>query len=166
MKEILKSIGSFFENIIQWEEVGLHYLWLLIPVAIIWMAISDLRNKSQTIKRNYPVLGRLRYFLESIGPELRQYIVANNREELPFNRSERSWVYASSKKENNLEGFGTDKDIYAPGHVFINPALFAYRLPNDHPNKIDPYFVPCAKVMGLYNHRRRPFRPYSIANRG
>jgi glutamate synthase domain-containing protein 2 len=164
MKEILQSIGNFFEKIIQFEEWGLHYLLILIPVAIIYMAIRDLTNKSQTIKRNFPVIGRLRYLLESIGPELRQYIVANNREELPFNRSERAWVYASSKGQNNLEGFGTDKDLYAPGHVFINPSLFAYKLAADHPNKKDPYFIPCAKVMGLYNKRKRPFRPYSIVN--
>ncbi|NJM93374.1 MAG: FMN-binding glutamate synthase family protein [Cytophagales bacterium] len=107
---------------------------------------------------------RIRGWLESIGPELRQYIVANNREELPFNRSERTWVYASSKRENNYEGFGTDKDIYSPGHIFINPALFAYRLADDHPNKIDPYFLPCAKVMGQFNGRKRPYRPYSVAN--
>ena len=72
---------------------------------VVYMFIRDINNKSQTIKHNFPVLGRLRYFLESIGPELRQYIVANNREELPFNRSQRSWIYASAKKENNYEGF-------------------------------------------------------------
>jgi hypothetical protein len=49
--------------------------------------------------------------IETIGPELRQYIVANNREELPFNRRQRSWIYASSKKENNYQGFGTDQNM-------------------------------------------------------
>lgn len=164
MNEFWKSLGSFFENLYQLEAHWFHYVMIAIPVVLIYMFISDVFNRRNTIKHNFPVVGRLRYFLESIGPELRQYIVANNREELPFNRSERSWVYASSKKENNLEGFGTDKDLYAPGHVFINPSMFAYRPPDDHPNKKDPYFVPCAKVMGLYNQRKRPYRPYSIAN--
>ncbi|EAY30480.1 FMN-binding glutamate synthase family protein [Microscilla marina] len=139
-------------------------LFVLIPIWIIYLAIRDILNKRQTIKHNFPVVGRLRYLLESIGPELRQYIVASNREELPFNRSQRSWVYASSKKQNNYEGFGTDKDIYAPGHVFINPAMFAYQLPENHPNLKDPHFLPCAKVMGEYNQRKRPFRPYSLGN--
>src|SRR5690606_41428626 len=62
------------------------------------------------------------YFLESIGPELRQYIVAGNREELPFNRVERGWVYASAKNQNNYEGFGTDQDIYKVNYIFINNA--------------------------------------------
>ncbi len=160
----MQYINEFIESIYSLEAEWFHYLLVLFPIWILYMFIRDITNKSQTIKHNFPVLGRLRYFLESIGPELRQYIVANNREELPFNRSERSWVYASSKKENNYEGFGTDKDLYSPGHVFINPSLFAFRVPTGHPNTKDPYFAPCAKVMGLHNGRRRPFRPYSIAN--
>ncbi len=154
----------FIESIFQGEAEFLHILAVLFPIWIIYMFISDVMNKKNTIKHNFPVLGRLRYFLESIGPELRQYIVANNREELPFNRSQRSWIYASSKKENNYEGFGTDKDIYAPGHVFINPAMFPYKVPANHVNAKDPYFAPCAKVMGVANNRKRPWRPYSVVN--
>lgn len=139
------------------------WVYLLIILAIV--AIKDIFfNRKHAIKHNFPVVGHFRYYLEKIGPELRQYIVSNNREELPFNRSQRSWVYASSKKQNNYQGFGTDQDQHAPGFVFINPALFSYAVKPDHPNFKDPYFLPCAKVMGLYNKRKRPFRPYSILN--
>ncbi len=157
-------INAFLESLYNFEAHWFHYLLVIMPFILLWMLISDLRNKSQTIKHNFPVLGRLRYFLESIGPELRQYIVANNREELPFNRSQRAWIYASSKKENNYEGFGTDKDLYAAGHVFINPAMFPYKPAENHPHLTDPYFLPCAKIMGVANKRRRPWRPYSVAN--
>src|SRR3546814_8564699 len=68
------------------------------------------------------IIGHFRYILEKIGPELRQYLVANNREELPFNRIERGWIYASAKHENNYEGFGTDRDIYSHQYIFINNA--------------------------------------------
>lgn len=102
--------------------------------------------------------------LEKIGPELRQYLVANNREELPFNRIERSWIYASAKSQNNYEGFGTDRDIYAHQHIFINNAMMPYKIAENHPNTIDPTFLPCAKVMGLYNNRRKPYRPASVIN--
>lgn len=157
-------MDKFIESLYTLEAHWFHYILVLFPLWILYMFIRDITNRRNTIKHNFPVVGRLRYFLESIGPELRQYIVANNREELPFNRSERSWVYASAKKENNYEGFGTDKDVYAPGHVFINPAMFPYKPAPDHPSKKDPYFVPCAKVMGLHNGRKRPWRPYSVAN--
>jgi len=95
---------------------------------------------------------------------MRQYFVANNREELPFNRIERGWIYASAKKENNYEGFGTDRDIYAHQHIFINNAMIPYKIGKDHPNSIDKCFLPCAKVIGAYNKREKPYRPASVIN--
>ena len=140
--------------------------WWVFPLAFIaFIAIKDIFfNKRHTIKHNFPVVGHLRYLLEKIGPELRQYIVANNREELPFNRRQRSWIYASSKQENNYQGFGTDQDQNSPGFVFIKPSMFSYAVKEGHPNKKKPDFVPCAKVMGAYNKRRKPYRPQSIIN--
>ena len=108
--------------------------------------------------------------IEQIGPELRQYIVANNREELPFNRRQRSWIYASSKKENNYQGFGSDQDMNEAGFVFIKPAMLPYKLPLNHPhhaaNGKDPnhYTIPSAKVIGAYHKRKRPYRPHSVVN--
>ncbi|WP_416441017.1 FMN-binding glutamate synthase family protein [Leeuwenhoekiella sp. A16] len=139
------------------------WVWLLAVLVII--TIRDIFfNKSHTITHNFPLVGHIRYMLESIGPEIRQYLVASNREELPFNRIERGWIYASAKNENNYEGFGTDQDIYKPNYIFINNAMMAYKLPAEHPNAKDPYFLPCAKVMGGFNKRKRPFRPSSIIN--
>lgn len=137
--------------------------WVLIVLALI--ALRDIFfQKKHTISHNFPVIGHLRYLLESIGPEMRQYFVANNREELPFNRIERSWIYASAKKENNYEGFGTDRDIYAHQHIFINNAMMPYKIDKNHPNKTDKSFLPCAKVMGAFNKRKKPYRPASIIN--
>jgi len=128
------------------------------------IALRDIFQKKHTIRHNFPVLGRIRYWFESIGPEIRQYFVANNREELPFNRIERSWIYASAKKENNYEGFGTDRDIYAHHHIFINNAMMPFKVEENHPNVIDHSFLPCAKVMGAFNKRKRPYRPGSVIN--
>ena len=139
------------------------WMWILIVLALI--AIRDIFfQRKHTISHNFPVIGHLRYIFESIGPEMRQYFVSNNREELPFNRIERGWIYASAKKENNYEGFGTDRDIYAHQHIFINNAMMPYRIDEHHPNSIDKNFLPCAKVMGLYNKRKRPYRPASVIN--
>ena len=137
------------------------WVYLLLFVALI--AIKDVFDKEHTIKHNFPVVGHFRYLLESIGPELRQYIVANNREELPFNRRQRSWIYASAKSENNYQGFGTDQDQHEPGFVFVNPTMIPYSLGTDHPNLTDPSFCPCAKVIGE-GRRKKPYRPSSIVN--
>ena len=68
--------------------------WGWILFFLVLVAIWDIFfQKAHTIKHNFPVVGHLRYWLESIGPEMRQYFVANNREELPFNRIERGWIY-------------------------------------------------------------------------
>ncbi|WP_412984571.1 FMN-binding glutamate synthase family protein [Pontimicrobium sp. IMCC45349] len=147
---------DFFSHISWW-------MWILIVLALV--AIRDIFiQKKHTISHNFPIVGHLRYLLESIGPEMRQYFVANNREELPFNRIERGWIYASAKKENNYEGFGTDRDIYAHQHIFINNAMLPYKVDNNHPNAIDKTFLPCAKVIGAYNKRKRPYRPASVIN--
>lgn len=138
--------------------------WLYLLIALLGLGIRDVLQKGHTIQHNYPIIGHLRYLFESIGPEIRQYFVANNREELPFNRRHRSWIYASSKKENNFQGFGTDQDIASPGYIFIKPAMFPFKVTEAHPSKKEPSRIPCAKVMGLANGRRRPFRPGSVVN--
>src|SRR5699024_7036551 len=80
----------------------------------------DLMQKKHALLRNYPVLAHARYWLEEIGPELRQYIVTSNDEERPFSRDQRSWIYASSKQQNNYAGFGTDNDVeHLPGYAII-----------------------------------------------
>ncbi|WP_299685681.1 FMN-binding glutamate synthase family protein [uncultured Dokdonia sp.] len=151
----MDTILEFLGNIAWWG-------WLLIIFAFI--ALRDIFQRKHTISHNFPIVGHIRYMLESIGPEMRQYFVANNREELPFNRIERGWIYASAKKENNYEGFGTDRDIYAHHHIFINNAMMPYKIADNHPNKIDKTFLPCAKVIGAHRKRRRPYRPASIIN--
>ncbi len=138
--------------------------WLLIPIALVLLALRDILQRRHTIQHNFPVVGHIRYLLEKIGPELRQYIVANNREELPFNRGERAWIYASSKKENNLQGFGSDQDFSSVGYIFIKHAMLGYKLPAAHPNLKDPSAVPCAKTIGEYHQRKRPYKPFSIVN--
>ncbi|AWX46247.1 Glutamate synthase (ferredoxin) [Flagellimonas maritima] len=139
--------------------------WAWILIFLVLVAIRDIFfQRAHTINHNYPIVGHLRYWLESIGPEMRQYFVANNREELPFNRIERSWIYASAKKENNYEGFGTEKDIYKHQHIFVKNAMIGYEVPENHPNKENPYFLPSAKVIGAHNNRRKPYRPASVIN--
>ena len=71
----------------------------------------DLLQRRHAILRNFPVAGHFRFMLESVGPELRQYVVTSNDEERPFSRDQRRWVYASSKREINTFGFGTDNDL-------------------------------------------------------
>jgi len=138
--------------------------WTCFPVILAIVAIWDITQKKHTVLHNFPVIGHMRYWLETVGPEFRQYIVANNREELPFNRRQRSWIYASSKRENNFQGFGTDQDVNSAGFIFIKPALVTKRLAKDHPYRENPYVLPAPKVIGLSHSRRKPYRPKQVIN--
>ncbi|MFZ3561864.1 FMN-binding glutamate synthase family protein [Streptomyces sp. BH055] len=130
--------------------------------ALAVVAARDLVQKKHALLRNFPVVGHARYLLETIGPELRQYIVTSNDEERPFSRDQRSWIYASSKEENNYFGFGTDNDVeHVQGHAYVKQRTFAGSLPDLH----DPQApVPSAKILGGPRGRAKAFRPASIVN--
>ncbi|MCG8312046.1 MAG: FMN-binding glutamate synthase family protein [Pseudomonadales bacterium] len=98
-------------------------LILFALVAIVLIVIVDNSQQSHTILRNYPFIGRFRYWLESIGEFLRQYFFALDREELPFNRAQRSWVYRAAKNVDNTVAFGSSQDLTKPGtYIFLNSA--------------------------------------------
>ncbi len=124
------------------------------------LAVHDLRQRRHAILRNFPVLGHFRFWLEAIGPELRQYIVTDNDQERPFNRDQRRWIYTSSKGENNLSGFGTDNDLEVAEEYLIIKHV-AFPVP---PAVRRPRPVPAAKVLGATHGRAKAFRPASIVN--
>jgi glutamate synthase domain-containing protein 2 len=133
--------------------------------ALAAVAVRDLVQREHTLLRNFPVLGHARYLLESVGPELRQYLVAGNNEERPFTRDQRRWVYASAKKANNYFGFGTDNDLeYTAGYPVINHKTFGRAVPQTHVKAGEDVPLPCAKVLGAARGRAQAFRPNSVVN--
>ena len=135
------------------------YVGIAVAAALVAVAIHDITQKRHAILRNFPIVGHFRYWLEAIGPELRQYIVTSNDEERPFSRDQRRWVYASSKKENNYFGFGTDNDIERPGYILIRHSAFPLHPPDDPDHKL-----PCIRVLGGVRGRKHAFRPTSVIN--
>jgi glutamate synthase domain-containing protein 2 len=138
------------------------WLWTLVAVLVVLAgtAVYDLGQKKHAILRNYPVVGHLRFVLERIGPELRQYIVTDNDEERPFSRDQRRWVYSSAKAENSYFGFGTDNRVDEPGYVIFRHSAFPV-VPMVDAAHDD---VPAAKVIGARHDRPGAFRPRSIIN--
>ena len=139
------------------------WLWGLLALLVGWAAI-DIMQRKHAIIHNFPIIGHFRYWLEAIGPELRQYIVTSNNEERPFSRDERRWVYASSKKENNYFGFGTDNDLeMSPNYLIVKHSAFPLREPHSGESDYDPnHTIPCAKVWGSARGRAKSFRPQSV----
>lgn len=146
--------------------MGFSDLFWAIPTALlIGLGIYDRWFSQDNVLRNFPIIGHLRYLLIEIGPELRQYIVAGNREESPFNREEREWIYRSAAGGNNLFGFGTDDQIYGIGYPIIKHAVFPKGETSYAASIHDKaYDIPCAKVLGESHSRAKAWRPNSIIN--
>ena len=89
------------------------------------MGLYDMYQSQHTIRRNFPLLGRMRYLLEAIGPEMRQYFIETDTEGKPFNRLQRSLVYERSKKAIDSQPFGTQLNVYDEGYEWINHSIRA-----------------------------------------
>ena len=115
--------------------------------------VQDVRQRSQAIRRNFPVVGRFRYFLERLGTFFRQYFFAMDREELPFNRAQRSWVYRAAKNLDNTVAFGTTQNMTTPGTLIFSPHPFPSL--NESP-------PPRTVVVGPYC--RHPYETSAVVN--
>ena len=105
----------------------------VVIFGLVYLFIRDVTQKQHTILRNYPIVGHLRYYFEELGEYFRQYFFMGDRDELPFNRATRSWVYRLAKNEGGLVGFGSTYDMHEPGAlIFVNagfPVLEEERVP-------------------------------------
>ena len=135
-------------------------------IGVAGVLAHDLLQKRHAILRNFPVVGHFRYLLEEVGPELRQYIVTSNDEERPFSRDQRRWVYASSKREINTFGFGTDNDLEDVDNLLvIKHSPFPVLPPREETVGAAPeYLLPAPKVLGGFHGRTHAFRPASVVN--
>ncbi|PTH70314.1 hypothetical protein BU586_05210, partial [Staphylococcus agnetis] len=93
-----------------------------IGIACVAFLIFDRKQKQHSVLRNYPVLARVRYFLESIGPELRQYLFLNDNEDKPFSRDQYQHIVLAGKYNERATSFGSELD-YDDGFYFNN-AMF------------------------------------------
>src|SRR5690606_23749057 len=93
--------------------------------AVVIIYIADVRQSQSAIRRNYPVIGRFRYLFEHLGEFFRQYFFAMDREELPFNRAQRSWVYRAAKGFTTNIAFGSTRSMLTPGEPHFLNSPFA-----------------------------------------
>jgi glutamate synthase domain-containing protein 2 len=130
-------------------------LGFAVAVALVFLFVRDITQKKHSVLRNYPLVGRLRFFFEQLGEYFRQYFFMGDREEMPFDRATRAWVYRLAKNEGGTIGFGSTYDIGAPGAlIFVNhpfPVLEEERLPTP------------PLVLGE-GYAKQPFEARSIVN--
>ncbi|MCK6391809.1 MAG: FMN-binding glutamate synthase family protein, partial [Azonexus sp.] len=110
--------------------LGVLLVLVLILLLFFWY-LRDITQKRHTVLRNFPIVGHLRFFFENLGEYFRQYFFLGDREEMPFNRATRGWVYRMAKNEGGMLGFGSTYDISQPGALLFVNAAFPV-LESDH----------------------------------
>jgi glutamate synthase domain-containing protein 2 len=121
--------------------------WWIAFVALfvlVLVGVRDLTQTRQAIRRNYPLLSHFRFFFERIRPEIRQYLLEDDTEELPFSRVQRSIVYQRAKNEVDKRPFGTQLDVYAQHYEWINHSI-APTHPPSHDFRIEIGGDRCAR---------------------
>lgn len=110
--------------ILVWSYFWIDVLLLFVIVApLIYMGIADMIQTRQSLKRNFPVLGRLRYVFEDLRPKIQQYFVESDTDGAPINRNERSVIYQRAKKQIDTIPFGTQLNVYAEGYEWMTHSI-------------------------------------------
>ncbi|PCI07459.1 MAG: FMN-binding glutamate synthase family protein [Gammaproteobacteria bacterium] len=127
----------------------------ILIIFLIGVYISDVTQTKQAIRRNYPIIGHFRYYFEHIGTFFRQYFFTMDREEMPFNRAQRSWVYRAAKDIDNTVAFGSTRDLSPSGTVFFINTAFP---------TLGKDAVECLPVVIGENSASKPYTAYSFFN--
>ena len=126
---------------------GAGWTWALAGFGLLaLLGTWDMLQRRSTLRRNYPLLAHFRYGLESIGPEIRQYFIQSDLEEVPFSREQRALVYQRAKGVMDVVPFGTEHDVYGVDYEWINHSLVPssipthdFRVPVGGKDVIQPY---------------------------
>ncbi len=103
-----------------------HVAWVVLGLAgaaLVGVGLHDLTQDRRSVLRNYPIIGHMRYLLEYIRPEIRQYFIESDHEKNPFSRAQRSLVYQRAKGDSDKRPFGTQFDVHAEGYEWINHSM-------------------------------------------
>ena len=106
--------------------------WLPVFVVLAGLGIYDLAQTKRSILRNYPIIGHLRFMLEFVRPELRQYFLESDTEATPFSRAQRSLVYQRAKGDSDKRPFGTQLDVHAEGYEWMNHSIAPSTIASPH----------------------------------
>jgi len=130
--------------------------WLALAfLVLVGLGLRDTRQVRHSILRNYPVIGHLRFLLEFVRPELRQYFIEPDNEAAPFSRQQRSLVYQRAKGEADKRPFGTQLDVSAVGYEWINHSLVPTVLDSHDfrvligPHRAQPYLASLFNISAM-----------------
>jgi glutamate synthase domain-containing protein 2 len=120
---ILSSITAVV-LVLVWSYYWTYGLLAFVVIApLIYMGVADMVQKQQSIRRNFPIMGRLRYVFEDLRPKIQQYFVESDTDGAPINRNDRSVIYQRAKKQIDTTPFGTQHNVYAEGYEWMSHSI-------------------------------------------
>ncbi len=132
------ALGSFFSfygpsgfSLASASDHIFSFIFLCSGILFLAIGLHDIFVSESNLRKNYPVFANLRYLFESIRPEIRQYFIASNLEEAPFNREARDLIYRRAKKLNDTLPFGTEQDLMAEGYLTVFHSIKATAVPHE-----------------------------------
>ena len=148
---------------------SLHPAWSLLAALgglLCGLGIYDLLQPRRAVLRNYPVIGHFRYLLEGIRPEIRQYFIESDSDELPFSRRQRSIVYQRAKSDLDKRPFGTLENVYRSDYEWINHSLQPVHIA-DHDFRVTAEFHPIiANTVVTWSGRSVPVTSVAVIRTG
>ena len=115
-------------SVLSWVVLGLGGVFFLVFTALVATGVYDLCQTRRSILRNYPLIGRLRFIMEYVRPEIRQYFIESDTDAQPFSRLQRSLVYQRAKGDPDKRPFGTQLDVHAEGYEWMNHSVAPTKL--------------------------------------
>ncbi len=141
-------------RVLEWMAVGLLLVIGTVALVGLVLLVIDRCQTADAIRRNYPVIGRFRHLFSKLGEFFRQYFFAMDREEMPFNRAQREWVYRAAAGRGNTVAFGSTRNLNIAGtSIFVNAPF----------PPLDNQFAAC-EPMQIGPGARIPFEAPSIFN--
>lgn len=106
--------------------------WAIAPIILTLIGIYDIKQSKHAILYNYPIIGHLRYMIESVGPEFRQYIIESDHQESPFSRNQRSLVYQRSKNVSDVRSFGANLNMKQDNYEWATHSMKASNIATEN----------------------------------
>ena len=148
--------GTVVFTILGLANSGWWFVAALIAACLTALGCYDLKQTRHAIRRNYPVIGNLRFFFEFIRPEMRQYFIEDDTSEQPFSRVDRSLVYQRAKRQEDKRPFGTQGDVYGNDYEWINhsmqpvhPDFKQFRITVGGPDCTQPYSLSVFNISAM-----------------
>lgn len=135
--------------------LGWHWGWALMPAVLVVIGVYDIFQRRHAVLRNYPIIGHMRYMIETVRPEIQQYLVDSDTDEVPFARLQRAVVYQRAKGEPDGRSFGSKLAMHEIGYEWVSHSVVPSQIESQDfriavgPGRKQPYSMSVFNISGM-----------------